>query len=79
MDLEVQDLKEKVKFSSKDLIWTKIYLENQSIDRVYLVPSRRVFDFIKGGEVNHDDPCTFLCCKNKQHRERNSIALMYEL
>ena len=49
MDLEVQDLKEKVTFSSKDLVWTEIYLENQSIDRVYLVPSRRVFDFIKGG------------------------------
>ena len=38
MDLEVQDLKEKVMVSSKELVWTEIYGENQSIDRVSLVP-----------------------------------------
>ena len=79
MDLEVQDLKEKVMFSSKDLVWTEIYRENQSIDRVSLVPSRRVADFIRGEEANPDAPCTFLHRKNKQPRERNSVALLYEL
>ena len=66
MDLEVQDLKEKVMFFGKDLVWIEIYRENQSIDCVYLVPSRRVVDFIKGGGANPDAPCTFLHRKNKQ-------------
>ena len=79
MDLEVQDLKEKVTFSSKDLVWIEIYRENQSIDRVALVPSHRVVDFIRGEEANPDAPCTFLFRQNKQPGERNSVALLYEL
>ena len=79
MDLEVQDLKEKVMFSSKDLVWTEIYRENQSIDRVALVPSRRVADFIRGEETNPNAPCTFLRRQNKQPGERNSVSLLYEL
>ena len=79
MDLEVQDLKEKVTFSSKDLVWTEIYRDNQSINRVDLVPSHRVFDFIRGEEANPGAPCTFLFLQNKQLGENNSAALLYEL
>ena len=79
MDLEVQDLKEKVMFSSKDLVWTEIYQENQSIDRVSLVPSRRVVDFIRGEEANPGAPCTFLRRQNTQPGERNSASLLYEV
>ena len=78
MDLEVQYLKEKVTFSSKDLVWTEIYRENQSIDRVSLAPSRRVADFIRGEEANPDAPCALLCHKKKP-RERNSDAFLYEV
>ena len=79
VDLEVQDLKEKVVFSSKDLVWIEIYQENHSINRVALVPSRRVADFIRGEETNPNAPCTFLRRQNKQPGERNSAALLYEL
>ena len=79
MDLEVQDIKEKVTFSSKELVWTEIYRENQSIDHVALVPSRRVVDFIRGEEENPDAPCTFLRHQNKQVGERNIDALLYEV
>ena len=79
MDLEVQDLKEKAMFSSKDLIWTEIYRENQSLNHVALVPSCSVADFIRGEEASSDVPCTFLHRQNKQHREMNSDSLLYEV
>ena len=63
MDLEVQYLKEKVMFSSKDLVWIEIYREKQSIDHVALVPSCRVVYFIRGEEENPNAPCTFLRAK----------------
>ena len=79
MDLEVQDMIEKVAFSSKDLVWNEIYRENQSIDRVALIPSCRVVDFIRGEESNPEAPCTFLHRQNKQPGERNSVSLLYEV
>ena len=60
MDLEVQDMKGMIMFSSKDLVWSEIHRENMSIDRVALVPSHRVVDFIKGEEGNPATPCTFV-------------------
>ena len=79
MDLEVQYLKEKVMFSSKDLVWIEIYREKQSIDHVALVPSHRVVVFIRGEEANPDAPCTFLHHQNKQPGEMNSVSLPYEV
>ena len=79
MDLEVQYLKEKVTFSSKDLVWTEIYQENHSIDLVALVPSHRVFYFIWGEETKPNAPCTFIRHQNKQPGERDNVALLYEV
>ena len=60
MDLEVQDLKGKMTFSSKYLVWTEINRKNNSIDRVAAIPLRRVDDFIKGEEENPIAPCKFV-------------------
>lgn len=38
MDLEVQDLKGKMTFSNKDLVWTEINTKNNGIDRVAVIP-----------------------------------------
>ena len=40
MDLEVQDLKGKMTFSSKDLFWAEINIKNNGIDRVAIIPLR---------------------------------------
>jgi len=79
MDLEVQDLKDMTIFSSKDLVWTEIHRKNKSIDRVALVPSHRVHDFIKGEETNPIAPCTFMRRQSKQPGKRATSALRYEV
>ena len=79
MDLEVQDMKGMVMFSSKDLVWSEIHRENMSIDRVALVPSHRVVDFIKGEEGNVATPCTFVRKHDKKPAKRASAALQHEL
>ena len=60
MDLEVQDIKGMITFSSKDLVWIGIYRENMSIYHVALIPSNRVLDFIKGEETNPSAPYNFV-------------------
>jgi len=65
MDLEVQDLKGKITFSSKDLVWMEINRKNNSIDRVAVIPLGQVFDFIKGDEENPISPCKFIRKTNK--------------
>jgi hypothetical protein len=45
MDLEVQDPKYKIIFSSKDLVWSEVYENKLSIDRVAKTPLRRVPHF----------------------------------
>ena len=79
MDLEVQDIKNMVMFSSKDLVWIEIQRENMSIDCVALIPSHRVTDFIKGEETNPSAPCIFLRKQNKKPGKRGSASLRYEL
>ena len=79
MDLEVQDMKGMIMFSSKDLVWSEIHRENMSIDHVALVPSHRVVDFIKGEEENPATPCTFVRKHNKKSAKRASAALQSEL
>ena len=79
MDLEVKDPKNMVIFSSRDLVWSKIHRENMSIDRIALIPSSRVPDFIKGEGENPDAPCTFVRKQSKQPGKRGSAALQYEL
>ena len=79
MDLEVQDPKNMVIFSSRDLVWFEIHRENMSIDRVALIPSSRLPDFIKGEGENLDAPCTFVLKQSKQPGKRGSAALQYEL
>ena len=79
MDLEVQDMKVMIMFSSKDLVWSEIHRENMSIDHVALVPSHRVVDFIKGEEGNLAAPCTFVRKQNKKPAKRASVDLQYEL
>ena len=75
MALEVQDPKDKVIFSGKDLVWTEIYKENMNIDRVAKIPKERVADFIKGEELNPDAPCSF---RRKQSKPPSTRALQYE-
>ena len=75
MDLEVQDIKGMITFSSKDLAWTEIYQKNMSIDRVALIPSNRVLNFIKGEETNPSAPCNFLRKQNKKLGKRGSASL----
>ena len=79
MDFEVQDMKGMIMFSSKDLVWFEIHQENMSIDRVALVPSHRILDFIKGEEANLASPCTFVRKHNKKPAKRASVDLHYEL
>ena len=79
MDLEVQDIKGMITFSSKDLVWTEIYRENMSIDHVALIPSNRVLDFIKGEETKPSAPCNFLRKQNKKPEKKGSSSLRYEL
>jgi hypothetical protein len=59
MGIEVQDHKDKITFSGKYLIWSEIYTK-MSIDGVAKISSKRVFDFIKGEEMNQEAPCTFI-------------------
>ena len=60
MGIEVQDPKDKITFSGKDLIWSEIYRTNMSIDRVAKIPSKRVHVFIRGEEMNQEAPCTII-------------------
>ena len=76
MTLEVQDPKDKLIFSSKDLVWAEIYKENMNIDRVAKIPKERVDDFKKGEESNLDAPCSF---PRLQKKRPSTKALQYEL
>ena len=76
MALEVQDPKDKLIFSSKDLVWAEILKENMNIDCVAKIPKERVDDFKKGEESNPDAPCSFLCLQSKCSSTK---ALQYEL
>ena len=79
MDLEVQDPVDTT-FSGKDLAWSEIYRKDSPLfDRVALIPSRRVSDFIRGEENNVDAPCSFVCSVRKPPGERGSAPLRYEL
>ena len=78
MDIQVQDLKDKTIFSSKDLVWTEINRNNNNIDRVALIPLKRVSEFIKGEEENHISPCNFIWRHNKEPRERATATSQYE-
>ena len=76
MDLEVQDPKNRSTFSSKDLVWSEMYgPKKMSIDRIALIPSHRVSEFIQGEERNLDAPCTFTRRKKKTPSQRASSAL----
>ena len=79
MGIEVQDPKDKITFSGKDLIWSEIYRTNMSIDRVAKIPAKRVPDFIRGEEMNQEAPCTFVRRQNKPPKSRASASLSYEL
>ena len=80
MDLEVQDPNDKSIFSSKDLDWSEIHRQDTLVfDRVALIPSHKVSDFIRGEETNPDSPCTFLRVIRKKASERDSSSIRYEL
>lgn len=79
MDLEVQDLKGKMMFSSKDLVWTEINRKNNGIDRVVVISLRRVADFIKGEEENPIAPCKFVRKIKGKPKERSTAALQYDM
>jgi len=79
MGLEVQDPKEKIIFSSKDLVWSEVYKTNMNIDRVAKIPKLRINDFIQGEESNPDAPCSFQRRKSKTPSSRPSAALLWEL
>ena len=64
MDIEVQDLSHKDKFSSVDMRWSEVLKEDKFVDRVAIIPYSRVSDFIKVEEINLDAPCSFLQMRN---------------
>lgn len=59
MGLQVQDPKEKITFSSKDLVWSEVYKTNLNIDQVARISTQIIIDFIKGEESNLNALCTF--------------------
>jgi len=79
MGIEVQDLKDKITFFGKDLIWSAIYRTNMNIDWVAKIHSKRVPDFIIGEEMNQEAPCTFVRQQNKPPKSRAIASLQYEL
>jgi hypothetical protein len=79
MDLPVQDPKDKIIFSNEDLVWSEVYGNKLSIDRVARIPLLRVPDFIRGEEKNPIALCTFIRRQNKPPSSRASVALIYEL
>ena len=70
MQLEMQDPKHMLTFSSKDLLWSEIDRTSGSFDRVAKILSHRVSDFIRGGEMNPDAPCSFIRRKKERTRAK---------
>ena len=79
IDIEVQGMKGMIMFSSKDLVWFEIHRENMRIDRVALISSQRILDFIKGEEASPATPCTFVRKQNKKPTKMTSVALQCEM
>lgn len=79
MDLEMQDLKGKMTFSSKDLVWAEINTKNNGIDRVGVIPLERVANFIKGEEENPIAPCKFVQKTKGKPKEISTAALQYDI
>ena len=77
---ELQDPNDTSIFSSKDLDWSDIHRQDTLLfDRVALIPSHKVSNFIRGEKTNPDAPCTFLRVTRKNASERDSSSLRYEL
>ena len=64
-DIELQDPKNMITFFAKDLFWYEIKWTNGSNDRVVKIMSDRVFDFIRGEEINPHSPCSFIRKKKR--------------
>ena len=79
MQLEMQDPKHMLTFSSKDILWSEIDRSNGSFDHVAKIPSHRVFDFIRGEEMNPDAPCSFIRQEKKKLGKNNTASLSYEV
>ena len=79
MQLEMQDPKHMLTFSSKDILWSKIDRSNGCFYRVAKIPSDRVSDFIRGEEMNLDAPCSFIRRKNKESGQNDTTSLSYEV
>ena len=75
----MQDPKSMVPFFAKDLVWAEIKQTNGGIDRVSKIPSNRVFDFIRGEEMNPAASCSFIRKINKQPGQWASASLRYEM
>ena len=57
--LQLQDPKDKIIFSGKDLVQFEVSKANMCFDPIENFPLHRVDDFIKGEEMNLEAPCTF--------------------
>ena len=79
MDVPVQDPKDKIIFSNEDLVWSEVYGNKLSIDRVARIHLLRVPNFIRGEENNPIALCTFIHQQNKPPSSRASAAKIYEL
>ena len=79
MQLEMQDPKHMLTFSSKDILWSEIDRSNGSFDCVAKIPSHRVSDFIRGEEMNPDAPCSFIQRKKKESGQNGTASLSYEV
>jgi len=79
IQLELQDPKHMVTFSSKDIIWSEIARSNGCFDRVAKIPSHRVSNFIRGEEMNPDAPCSFIRRKKKESGQNDTASLSYEV
>ena len=82
MDLKVQYLPVKDTFSGIDMNWSEFVKGDIYIDCVALIPYSRVFDFIKGEEMNPNAPCKFvrkLYRMNDGVDHRDSISNKYSM
>ena len=80
MGLEVEELNEKLTFSSKYLTWSGLYRHNSLLFyHVAWVPSCRVPDFFEGEESNPDAPYNLLLIVMKPLAQRDNAHMWYEI
>ena len=70
-ELEVQDPKELMEFSAKELTWTEVWG-----DQVAIIPYCRLEDFIIGEQLNEGAPTQFIV-KSRRSKKVEDIKKTY--